>query len=355
MATTERRHYSRDTHRAIRQEQRTAEANAAARGIVMPTLDPRAQRLINASESAFSGSVEPLPDGEMMTRPVVPVSRADIGQFEERYAEVVCTTMGVPYGLLRGVGSARIKGETDQMMHVFRSSVEHDRADVQLFYQWVHEELHRWKDNEFLAVTLLTAQKTEIDDQSPAEQQRLREIRANIDVISQMPSRVTVSFPENPLPKTVSLEMLAAAGAAGAITLEEQTNILRGQLGLANIDSDHVLLQRVDAYSAPTANLQTHKPGTGNAIGVGIIGPDGSSESTSAPAPASAAASASAAKPASAPKPKSAPTPPAQAQSRANADNKRKKEGAAAPKKSSSFVRLEPARTRNAAKRSRNA
>lgn len=362
MSHAEKRHYSRDTHRAIRQEERTAQANAAARGVVVPVVDPRAQRIISAAESAFPGSVEPLPDGEMMSRPVIPASRSDIIQFEERYAEAICTAMGVPYGLLRGVGSARIKGETDQMMHVFRSAVEHDRADVQLFFQWVHEELHRWKDNEYLALTLLTAEDDAQHEQSPDELQRLQEIRANVRAISQMPNRVRVVFPENPLPKSVNLDILAAAATTGSISLEEQANILRGQLGLSNIDSDHALFQRVRPTDAPIANLQTHTPGTGNAVSVGVIdvAPTPTDSAASAPSTtAAASASAATAAPTSRPRPKAgpktslnrSPTPTP----KPTATRKRASAGATEKTADPRFRRLEPARTRNAAKQRRNA
>jgi hypothetical protein len=328
LSSIERRHYLRDTHRAIRQEQLTAAANAGARGVVNVALNPRATRLINASESAWAGSVEPLPDGEMMTRPVMPSSRPDIGKFEETYAEAVCTAMGVPYGILRGVGSARIKGETDVMMQVFRSSVERDRAEIEMFYQWVHEKLWRDNDNEYLAVALLASEDAEKLAQSATEVQRQRDVRANITAISQMANRVTVVFPENPLPRGVDLAVLETAASTGAISIGEQVNLLRGQLGLKNVDSEHGLLQAVDAYEAPIADLQTHSPGTGNASGVGIIFPE--------PVP-SAAASAS------------APTPTRTQTKRKSSTPEKKKAAAAVTTKETA-----PAQTRSATKRSRN-
>ena len=286
----ERHHYLRDTHRAERQEAMTAARNAAARDLPVTRFDSRTGRLNRATASRWNGSVEPLPNGESLARAVTPSSRTDIGTFEERYAEQICMAMGVPYGYIRGSGGSRIRGETEQMKDLLRASVARDRQDVNSFYAAAHELIHRNNDNEFLAQALVQVNDDPDATLSPEETKRQQEIRSHIETIAQMPERVRVEFTEEPLPPTIDIKVLEAASNTGSVSVEEQANILRRQLGLPAIDADHPLLRGVNPDEAPIVSATTTQ-GTG--VAASGAAADGSSSSAAAAAAAAAGASSS--------------------------------------------------------------
>lgn len=293
--------YLRDTHRAIRQEQMTAAQNAAARDLPVAQFDSSTQRLQRGAVARWPGTIEPLPTGESIARAVNPSSRSDIGQFEERFTEQMCIAMGVPYGYIRHASGTKIRGETDQMKAVFRAAIARDRQDINSFYAVAHELMHRVKDDAFLTQALVQIHNATDAASSAEELARREEIQANIEKIAQMPQRVRVVFVKDPFPRDLDLRVLEAASKTGSISVEEQANLLRQELGLDPLDDDSVLLRGIEADEAPILDAALSR-GTGAAAGLGTHArnaalttlPMGTPASSSAAAAAAAAAAASA-------------------------------------------------------------
>lgn len=287
----ERAQYLRNTHRALRQEQLTASQNAAARDLPVARYDAGSRRLQSGAVSKWNGTVEQLSAGESLARAINPSSRSDINQFEERFAEQLCTAMGIPYGYIRGSGGSRIRGETEQMKEVFRAAIARDRQDVNSFYAFAHELMHRSKDDQFLTQALIQADDQTTAAMSPEEIARQHEIRTHIEQIAEMPQRVRVVFVEDPIPRTLDLRVLEAASNTGSISIEEQANLLRQELGLPPLDSESPLLRGVDATEAPVLNGASVQ-GTGSAAGLSTQARQISASSSSSSAAAAAAAAA---------------------------------------------------------------
>lgn len=240
----QRQHYERDVHRTRRLEQMVAQHNAAARsGVSVPAVSADSRLIEERIAPTFSGNIASLPDGETLSRAVVATSRTDIRVHEDTYFEQICSAMGVPYAYISGRGGSKIKGETDHLRTIFRRAVDQDRYDVNSFYQWVHELMHRRKDDAYLEQ--VTAHANDVDGAmvTPSEKARMRAVRSHIDAIRKLPHRVAVTFLEDPLPRSLDPAILASAVEAGALSEMERFNLLRGQLGLPSLADDHLLFQ----------------------------------------------------------------------------------------------------------------
>ncbi len=267
----EGRHYSRNMHRAIQNEELAASMNRSAREplgsdavaapIVRSVVDPTSRRVIQGTRSrTWDGAIQPLPHGEEMARLVAPQSRSDFLAFETKYEDLVCVTMGIPRSYIAGsvgsqAGSQRMRGESEQLRENVRAAVIQDRTDINLFYRWAYEKTHRSTDDKFMLRALLEADESERKDPSPEERARLAKIRANIGKIVAMPFRTRVVFSEDPLPKKVELPIIAAAASAGALSQLELINLLRAEMGLSSIGDDHELLKNSKSVATTPADL----------------------------------------------------------------------------------------------------
>ena len=264
MGPTEKIRYTRNTHRSLQMEDMVASQNAShVEGTDMPagqheTIDPASNRAVPHARSIMNGIRHIwLPHDEELGRPVPVSSRTDFQAIESKYEQRVCETMGIPEAYITGTGGARIKGETDQMQQIVRTTVQQDRKDVNLFYPWAYERAHRGHDNSEMINALLQVDENEARDIGAEERARLANIRANIERISSMPNRTRVVFAQEPLQKKVEIPMLAAAVAAGAVTKLELSNLIRAELGITSIDADHDLMRKDKnaASSAPDPTL----------------------------------------------------------------------------------------------------
>ncbi len=189
---------------------------------------------------AWADAIEPLPDGEELARSVDPNSRSDVLEWRREYEDIVCTTMGVPRSFFGGGGSRRFKGESEHDEGLVHAAVVVDRDDANRFFKAVYSAAHRERDAEVIVRGFL-----DLDDAEDALRRsggatkgalgRVKEGRRRIERIAQdarAGNLVSLCWNEDPFTAPVEIAAVLTAADRGAITREEEINLLRAKVSL---------------------------------------------------------------------------------------------------------------------------
>ncbi len=244
---SEKHTYRRDSFRARRLEEMTKDMNCQTKlsssswqidNSLTKRVDSTSNRITEFQRKrTWQDSIESLPEGEEMAHPIMPQTRKDLIEWQNRYEDQVCLLMGIPKGYIAGRGS-KFKTDAQQELEIVRSAVENDREDVNSFYQFVYRWMYKDIDDQKIIQTLMTLNN--IKKLNPeSDQQQLKQSKKYIKNIGNMPNRIEILFNEDPFSRTINLNNVQFASDRDAITAEEEVNSIRSSLGLEKVTPDN--------------------------------------------------------------------------------------------------------------------
>ena len=249
MNPSEKHTYRRDTFRALRLEDMTKKMNCQSKFQTSWQTDSSLTKRVDSTSKItqfqrkriWEDSIEALPEGEEMAHSIIPQTRKDFIEWQNRYEDQVCLIMGIPKVYIAG-RTAKFKTDAQQELEIVRSTVTHDREDANVFYQFVYEWMYRESDDKKIIQTLMTLNNIKKSNPESEQQQQLKQSKKNIKKIGSMPNRIEILFNEDPFSRTVDLNNVQFAADRDAITAEEEVNSIRSTLGLEKVTPDDELV-----------------------------------------------------------------------------------------------------------------
>ncbi len=250
----EKQTYRRDIFRSRRMEIFTKRSNVQTQiqesgtneGTMKRKIDPRTMNIVEAKRKrVWEDNIEPLPAGEEMASQPFPKPRSDFLAWRATYEETVCLEIGIPKSYALG-HAAKFKSDAEQQQDIVRSTVESDREDVEMFYQWIYNISYRREDNATILNALLNVdakKKDAIQNNARDAVKKLKGVKKNLKRIASMPHRVELVFAEDPFPKSVDLAAVTMGSEREAITPHEEINLIRNRLLLEKVDETDELVK----------------------------------------------------------------------------------------------------------------
>ncbi len=252
MNPQEKNMYRRDVYRARRMEQLVKTSNTRLQTFPAESkaIDRESNNIVDLKRKrTWEDNIEPLPEGEEMAKQVIPQTRRDYLEWKSVYEDSVCSMLGVPRGYIAGRGKFKI--DTQQELEVVRGTVSKDREDAESFYQSAYEFMYRDQDDKKIVHSLMrmNARKRDLKSNGNREfnaDERLRQVKSTknrLKHIGTMSFRIELRFNEDPFSRAVDLNNVQFAVEHGAITVEEELNVIRSTIDLGKLDKNDELVK----------------------------------------------------------------------------------------------------------------
>ncbi len=207
-----------------------------------------------------------LPEGEEMARTIFPQSRSDLLQIKNEFIDIVCLTLGFPRSFIQGIGHSRFKTDSNEEIARMRSTIRSDRADCEMFYQFVYQMMYGENDNKNL-VTALMQKREEIQQIKESPQtteteltlQNAKDTKKRLKKTIVTPTRIHLLFLGDPLVSFYPLNTITTAANMGATDSLETINILRNLLGLKAVKEDDKLVIEAEKQKLLAKEVKSKK------------------------------------------------------------------------------------------------